>query len=163
MAGSAISEMIFFIAAIMISSAVAVTLIEVVDEYSEDLSDEASILRWEMRSDMTFINDPLHIPYNSSTGNLTLYVKNTGTGDLSLGDLVISINGTTKTGNDIMKTILGGGASWSPGKTVQVNMNVPGMNEDMDYHGWGTTSGITSSGGRRGTAQDTLVFRIWEV
>ncbi len=163
MAGSAVSEIIFFIAAIMISSAVAVTLVEVVDNFSADLGDEASVLRWEMRTNMEVINDPMYIPYDTSDGNLTLYLKNTGSGDLSVDDIIISANGTTDAGNDIWTKLLGGGNEWEPGKTVQVNFRVSGLREGVDYNGWAATSGKTSSGSIRGTAQDTIIFQIKEV
>ncbi len=93
---------------------------------------------------------------------MTFYIKNTGTGDLSTDDLLISVNGTVATGSDLWTVLLDAGNTWSPGKTIQVNMLATGLQEDVDYHGWGSTSGITSSGGRRGTTQETFVFRIWE-
>ena len=163
MAGSAVSEMIFFIAAIMISSAVAVTLVEIVDEFSEDLGEEASVLRWEMRTNLEVINDPMYIPYDTSDGNLTLYLKNTGSGDLSVDDIIVSANGTTDAGNDIWTRLLGGESTWEPGKTVQVNFIVSGLIEGIDYNGWAVTSGKTSSGSIRGSAMDTFIFQIKEV
>jgi flagellar protein FlaG len=163
MAGSAVSELIFFIAAILISSAVAVTLIEVIDEYSGDLKDEASVLRWEMRSDMIMVNDMGNVPYESSTGNITFYLKNTGTGDLSTEDIVISANRTIGTGSNLTVTLLGGGRAWSPGKTVQANLLVPNLEEGVDYYGWATTSGLTDEGKRRGNTDAPFVFRIREV
>lgn len=163
MAGSAISEMIFFIAAIMISSAVAVTLIGVIDDYSEDLGEEASVLRWEMRSQMKVINDPMYIPYDTSNGNLTFYVKNTGTGDLSIDELVVSANGTTGSTSTMWTRTLNGDEDWKPGSTIEVIFRVSGLKQDTDYNGWVYTSGITPTGSPRGTAEDNIVFRIMEV
>jgi flagellar protein FlaG len=160
MAGSAVSELIFFIAAIMISSAVAVTLIDVIDDYSSDLRDEASVLRGEMRSDMILVNDPQNVPYETGTGNITFYFKNTGTGDLSIDDLVVSANRTVGTGSNLTVQLLGGGSRWSPGKTVQANFLAGNMDEGEDYHGWATTSGLTTEEGRRGSTEISFVFRI---
>ena len=161
MAGSAVSELIFFIAAIMISSAVAVTLIDVIDNYSESLGDEAALLRGEMGADMRMINDPMYVPY--SNGTLTIYLKNTGTSDLSTEDLVVSANRTVGSGSGITVTLMDNSSVWSPGKTVSVSFSVPNLTEGVDYHGWASTSGLTSGGARRGTARDEFIFRVWEV
>jgi flagellar protein FlaG len=163
MAGSAVSELIFFIAAILISSAVAVTLIEVIDDYSGDLSDEASVLRWEMRSDMILVNDMQNVPYQVGTGNITFYLKNTGTGDLSTEDIVISANRTVGTGTNLTVKLLSGDSKWSPGETIQANMIVSNLEEETDYYGWATTSGLTTEGKRRGSTEVSFVFRIREV
>lgn len=163
MAGSAASELIFFIAAILISSAVAVTLIDVVGNYSEDMEDEASLLRWEMKAKVRVINDPMYVPYDRTDGNLTLYLKNTGTSDLSTNDIVAAANGTTRAGDDVWVSIVDGGSRWSPGDTVKVNFRVSGLEEGVDYNGWVSSNGLTSTGIRRGSAEDSFVFRIREV
>ncbi|MGA1820468.1 MAG: hypothetical protein ACMUHU_05600 [Thermoplasmatota archaeon] len=163
MAGTSISEMIFFIAAILVSSAVAVTLIEVIDRYTDEISDEASVVEGEMRSRMTIINDPLYVIYDTSDGNLTFYLKNTGTGDLSKDDIVVSANGTTKAGSEIWAAQLGDGSTWRPGDVVEVKFRVPGLKEGIDYKGWATTSGISEKGFIRGTTQASIVFMIEEV
>jgi flagellar protein FlaG len=163
MAGNAASELIFFIAAIMISSVVAVTLIDVVGEYSDNIEDEASLLKWDMKAKVKVINDPMYVPYDTSDGNLTIYVKNTGTSDLSVDEIVIGANGTARADTEIWVSIVSGGSKWSPGETVKVNFRVPNLEEDIDYHGWVSTNGLTSSGVRSGSAEDSFVFRIMEV
>jgi flagellar protein FlaG len=163
MAGTSISEMIFFIAAIMVSSAVAVTLIGVIDRYTDEISEEASVLEGEMRSRLTIINDPLFVEYDTSDGNLTFYLKNTGTGDLSVQDIVVSANGTTRAGSDLWATLLGNSSIWKPGDVVEVTFRVPNLNEAHDYNGWASTSGITEKGIVRGSAQTTILFRIRSV
>jgi len=163
MAGTSISEMIFFIAAILVSSAVAVTLIEVIDRYTDEISDQASVVEGEMQSRITIINDPSYVLYDTSDGNLTFYLKNTGTGDLSIQDIVVSANGTTKAGSDIWVTQLGNGSGWRPGDVVEVKFRVPGLREDVDYYGWASTSGITDKGLVRGSTETSLVFMVKEV
>ncbi|MGA1821306.1 MAG: hypothetical protein ACMUIG_02120 [Thermoplasmatota archaeon] len=160
MAGNSVSEMIFFIAAIMISSVVAVTLIEIIDDYSSDLRNEASLLKGEMSSRVTIINDPLNVPYTNSSSELVFYLKNTGTGDLSTSDIVLSANGTTAAGSDVTVNVLGGGNRWYPGVVVEASFNVTGLLEGMDYQGWVSTSGISETGQIRGHAEDTITFRI---
>ena len=163
MAGTSVSELIFFIAAIMVSSAVAVTMIEVIDRYAEEVSDQASVVEGEMRSRMTIINDPLYVQYYTNDTNLTYYIKNTGSGDLSTEDIVVSANGTTRAGNDLWVTLLGGSSDWRPGDTVEVTFRVPSLHEGVDYNGWASTSGITETQQVRGSAQDIFIFQVKEV
>jgi archaellum component FlaG (FlaF/FlaG flagellin family) len=162
MAGTAVSEMIFFIAAILVSSAVAVTLIEVIDQYADDVSDNAQVVEGEMRSRMTIINDPLYIPYDTTETNITYYIKNTGTISLSTEDLVVSANGTTKAGSDLWIRLLGGSSVWMPGDTIEVIFRAPNLREGVDYNGWASTSGITDNDQIRGSAQDTIIFQVKE-
>jgi flagellar protein FlaG len=160
MAGSSISEMIFFIAAILVSSAVAITLIGVIDQYADEISDEASLMEGEMRSRMNIINDPLYVVYDTSSSNLTYYLKNTGTSELSMDNIVVSANGTAKAGDDISVGLMGNISTWRPGDTVEVTFTVPNLREGVDYNGWASTSGLSDKGQVRGSAQDTFVFRI---
>jgi archaellum component FlaG (FlaF/FlaG flagellin family) len=132
----------------------------VIDSYSDEVSDEASILEGEMRSRMTIINDPLYVQYVNSTGNLTFYIKNTGTADLSLDELVVSANGTARSGNNISITMLGSSSAWKPGGTIQVTFNAPGLREGVDYVGWTSTSGLLDNKQVRGSAQDIMIFQI---
>jgi len=159
MAGTAVSELIFFIAALLISASVAGVFITIVDEYAEDLEDEASLLKQDMRSSLKVINDQKAVPYENSSGNLTFYLKNVGLGELSTADIVVSANGTTSAGDDIKVKVVGG-SEWSPGRVVEVIFKVSGMKEGVDYHGWASTSGISEKGVIRGHTQDMIVFRI---
>jgi len=155
--------MIFFIAAIIVSSAVALTLVEVIDTYAENIGYEASLVEGEMRSRVTIINDPLFVLYDKSDANLTFYLKNTGTVDLSMQDIVVSANGTGKGGNDIRVDLMGNGTRWGPGDVVEVVFRVPNLKEDVDYSGWASTSGLTEKGTASGSADDSIIFRIREV
>lgn len=163
MAGTAISELIFFMTALMISSAVALVLVDVMDRYAEDIEQSSSALKGDMQSRVTFINDPLNVPYDKDTGNLTYYLKNTGTGTLSMTDIVVSANGTALSGDSISVRLLSGGSRWSSGSTVEVVFPVRGLTTSMDVHGWASTSGMSDGGASRGSAQDTFVFRTREV
>ncbi|MEA3559271.1 MAG: hypothetical protein U9R75_08470 [Candidatus Thermoplasmatota archaeon] len=163
MAGNSVSELIFFIAAILVSSAVAISLIEVIDSYSDEISDQASLLNVEMGSSIEIINDPMYVNYNTTSSNLTYYLKNVGSRDLSLDDIVVSANGTARSGSNITAVLMGGGSGWSSGDVVEVTFNVPGLRSGLDYPGWASTSGMTEKKIVKGNAQDTIVFRIWGV
>jgi len=163
MAGTAVSELIFFITALMVSSAVALVLVDVIDRYAEDIEESSSALKGDMQSRVTFINDPLNVPYDPASGNLTYYLKNTGTGALSMTDIVVSANGTALSGTSVSVKLLSGGARWSSGSTVEVVFPVKGLTTSMDVIGWASTSGLNSAGASRGSAEDSFVFRVREV
>jgi flagellar protein FlaG len=160
MAGTTISELIFFIAAILISTTVAVAFIQVADDYSEGISDEARLLRSEMGSKLTIINDPGKVPYDRSTSNLTFYLKNTGSGELSVKDIVVSANGTAASGSKIKTQVLDGGSIWSPGDVVEVKFTVKNLRAGVDYDGWASTSALTEGGIPMGSTQSALTFRV---
>jgi archaellum component FlaG (FlaF/FlaG flagellin family) len=163
MAGTAVSELIFFITALLVSSTVALVLVDVIDRYAEDLEESSSVLKGDMQSRLSIINDPLNVQYDPDTGNLTYYLKNTGTGALSMTDIVVSANGTALSGDSITVKQLSGGTKWSSGSTVEVVFPVKGLTGSMDVQGWASTSGLNSAGASRGSAQDSFVFRVREV
>jgi archaellum component FlaG (FlaF/FlaG flagellin family) len=160
MAGTAISELIFFIAAILISTTVAVSFIKVADVYSESISDEASMIESEIGSKMAIINDQARVPYDKATSNLTFYIKNTGASDLSIKDLVVSANGTASSGTKIKTRMMDGGSIWTPGDVVEVVFTVKNLRSGIDYDGWASTSGLSDGGAPMGSAQSTIMFRI---
>lgn len=152
--------MIFFIAALLIAATVASVFITIADDLSSDLEDEAERMRQEVRSHLVMINDPGNVPYENSTGNVTFYLMNVGIGDLSMDDIVVSANGTTSGGSSIAVRLIGGGAIWSPGGVVEVNFTSSGLVEEVDYHGFASTAGVTSGGKISGHSQDIIIFRI---
>jgi flagellar protein FlaG len=160
MAGTTVSEMIFFIAAIVISSMIAVVLIDIVGDFSANLGDEASVLRGEMQSRLDIINDQMNVPYDNSTSTVTFYVMNTGTGELDAESLVVAANGTTAAGSGLEARFMGGERRWLPGVVMEVNFTVDSLAEDIDYNGWASTSGISDRGEIRGHTTDSFVFRI---
>jgi hypothetical protein len=80
-----------------------------------------------------------------------------------MNDLVVSANGSALSGTSISVKLLSGGPTWNSGSTVEVVFAAKGLTTAMDVHGWASTSGLGDSGGPRGSAQTTFVFRIREV
>lgn len=160
MASESISQLIWFIATVLITTSVALLFIDIIDDYGGVLTERASRLRGEVSADLEIINDPLAVPYENSTGNITFYIKNTGSIRLSIVDLVVAANGVARGGGEISTRILGGGGEWDPGKVLVANFNVGNLTRGVDYHGWAQTSGITEGGKLAGTAWDTIEFQI---
>lgn len=159
MASESISQLIWFIATVLITTSVALLFIDVIDDYGRVLTDRSSRLRGEIAADLEIINDPLAVPYDNTTGNITFYIKNTGSIRLSVEDLVVAANGVARGGSEVTTRVLGGG-DWDPGKVLVVSFNVGNLSRGVDYHGWVETSGVTEGGKLAGTAWDTIEFQI---
>ncbi|RLF56087.1 MAG: hypothetical protein DRN35_03785 [Thermoplasmata archaeon] len=159
MASESISQLIWFIATVLITTSVALLFINIIDDYGGVLTERASRLRGEVSADLEIINDPMAVPYDNTTGNITFYIKNTGSIRLSIVDLVVAANGVARGGSEISTRILGGG-EWDPGKVLVTSFNVGNLTWGVDYHGWAQTSGITEGGKLAGTAWDTIEFQI---
>jgi len=139
---------------------VAFAFVSIADTFSQRLEDEAVQLKAEMGSSMVLINDPANVPYDRTTTNLSFYLKNSGSSELSLEDIVVSANGTAVPSSDLWAEHLEGGSRWLPGDVVQVRFHVPSLRTGVDYPGWASTSGLTDGGSPRGSAQDSFAFRI---
>jgi archaellum component FlaG (FlaF/FlaG flagellin family) len=94
MASEAVSSMILFIGAVAAAGAVAVALGVTTAHYTTGLRDRTSHIESELSTRIAIVNDPAHVPNNP----VILYVKNTGSTDLTLADFVILYDGTQRTG-----------------------------------------------------------------
>ena len=72
----------------------------------------------ELASDITILNDPTNMVYESSTRNLTLYIQNTGSLTIDTSLVEVYINGTYR--STASATLLGGASSWQPSKSLQI-------------------------------------------
>jgi flagellar protein FlaG len=76
MAGEAITQLIFFIGAIVIAVGVIGVVTTNVHSISASYDMGSKTLADQLKTDITIINDPAMIPYTSS--NYSFFVKNTG-------------------------------------------------------------------------------------
>ena len=79
-AGGPASELIMFIVAILVAGSVAGALAYVTNDIAQGIHIKGSILANQLRTDFAIINDPNHIPVNTSTTPYTykFYIKNIG-------------------------------------------------------------------------------------
>jgi len=145
MASTSASQMVLFIAALVISSAVAAVMMNTVGELSGVLGQKNRVLVESIKDDITIINDPGNI----STNPLKIYVKNTGLSTIPIDKKLVDvlIDGVYQTNYSISS--LSGNTEWEPGDVVEFDINV-----------------TLSSGSHivriyiRGTAWDELRFRV---
>lgn len=95
MASTPVSEIIFFIAALVISSMIAGVMITSIQETSIVFDQRSKSLAENIRDDITIINDPDNVANNP----LIIYVKNTGDSSLAADKKVFDVllNGTYNT------------------------------------------------------------------
>jgi flagellar protein FlaG len=130
-ASVSVSHLIIFIAAMLVAGSVAGLLTTTVDDIGNAIEDQGFSTSDEIRSDITIINDAGAT--QTESGNVTLYVKNTGSSELSTqpDDIDILINGQFVTGIGSGRVALLDGAEvWSEGEVVEIIVDVTGVDID---------------------------------
>jgi flagellar protein FlaG len=125
MAGASVSEMILFIAALVVAASVAGTLTTQVDRVSDSISARSLDVSNEIRADITIVSDAGAQVYDrNGQGNVTLYVRNTGSSDLPTDpdSIDVLMNGTYV--SNVHVTVTTGGPGWSQGGVVNVSFTV---------------------------------------
>lgn len=130
MASVSVSQLILFIAAILVATSVAGLLTNTVDDISRAIEDQGLSTSNEIRSEITIINDPGATEIDS--GNVTLYVKNTGNSELSTqpGNIDILINGiyvADLQSGDI--TLLNGATVWGQSEVAKINVTADNVDD----------------------------------
>jgi flagellar protein FlaG len=147
-AGTSATEMVFFIASIVIALNVVGAIFLNVQSVSNAVTIGSKTLTEQLWTDITVINDPDRILYSSP--NYTFYVKNTGAQGLGTEYLNVIIDGTLISNDDLDKTIIGGDQTWLTGDVLKINVTVGALvpgSHDLRV--------ITANG-----IEDTFSFRI---
>lgn len=139
------TQMIFFVASIIVAVSIAATIIGVTGLMTEEMRTKANNAASEMGSSIVFVNDPRHVPYEG--GVITFYIKNTGETAQSYQKLIIFIDGEYR---DFNASIVGSsGGNWVTGGVLEVTATIALDNGDH------TAKAILSNG-----VSDTLDFRL---
>ncbi|ESP89525.1 flagellin [Candidatus Halobonum tyrrellensis] len=128
MAGASISEMILFIAALVVAASVAGTLTSEVAHVGDAISARSLDVADQVRSDVEVVSDPAVGVYNTSgDGNVTVYVRNTGSSTLPTGadGVDVLLDGRYRT--DVRLTVVDGGDTWARGSVVRLDVPAPGL------------------------------------
>ncbi|MCE5296658.1 MAG: hypothetical protein LLG16_06090 [Euryarchaeota archaeon] len=143
---AAISQTVFFIAAIVVAASLAGVIIGVGFQMGEKIEDQADALGDSIATDIVIINDPTMMPY--SDGELTIYVENIGTSVMGTYDVMVMLDGVY---NNETAARLDGSSSkeWGPSTILVLTV---GADIDEGDH---TIKVITGSG-----RSDTFLFRV---
>ena len=118
------TKSIFFIAAVIVAVTLAGIFTTITYKLSSDIGVRSDIVSSVLKSDITIINDPESVPYNSTTEELIIYVKNTGKNILYTSKVTIIIDGLVIPDSNITATIMGGEENWSPDTVVDFHIYV---------------------------------------
>ncbi len=142
--GVSASHMIFFIAALVIATAVVGTLHNSAGKLSGGIDTKSDALHDELTSDLRIINDPAEV----SSDPLVVYALNTGSKTLDPEGVVLLIDGVIHSA--ITTDVLDGDAMWRPGEVLEITAdgtNLPGGDHRVRV--------VAESG-----ASDTLRFNV---
>ncbi|WP_135609954.1 flagellin [Methanococcoides sp. AM1] len=123
-AETAITHMIFFIAAILIAMTVIVVMTSNVQSLTGATASSSKVLSEQIKTDITIISDPEIIPYNSTSKEYTFYAKNTGRTDLDTEYLDVFIDGLYVDQENLEMDFFDQDVLWRPGDTLEINMKV---------------------------------------
>jgi flagellar protein FlaG len=140
-----ITQMIFFIASIIVAVSIAGTIIGVTGLMAEEMRTKANNAVSEMGSSIVIINDPRRVPYED--GVITLYIKNIGEVTQSYGDLILFIDGQFVEFE--VEKVGSGSDNWVTGGVIEVTATIV---LDAGDH---TAKAILGNG-----VSDTLDFRL---
>ena len=116
MAGDdSISQMIFFIVSIIVAGALAASFIGLTWSMGNAVDDQGDRLVERLDTGIAIINDPVSVPYEA--GNLTIYVKNTGSVAINPSTLSVFVDGQLRSfDHDVM----GADDDWDPGDDLAI-------------------------------------------
>ncbi len=112
------SHLIFFIGTVTVAVVVAGAMSLATSSFVNSLEQKGKRVGDELATDIRILNDPTNMVYNTSSHELTIYVKNTGSKTLQPSLIEVYVNGTYWAPDST--TLLGGASAWQQSKTVQV-------------------------------------------
>ena len=124
------THLIFFIAAMVIASALVGGFYVVIDNLNDGMVARSEAEQKSIRSRVEIINDLVAMPYNNTSKELIVYVKNTGAERLDPNQTVVFIDGLHH--NSTVK-LLGGAGNWTPGVTLEVTVEDCYFAADSDH------------------------------
>jgi archaeal flagellar protein FlaG len=145
MSDSSTTQVIFFVAAIVVAASLAGVFIGLSSNMAEAVEKRANNFSDKLDTSIKIINDPAIVPYQDS--NLTIYIKNTGSNQILPTDILVMIDG--KDVNSSSWTIIGGSEEWAPSIVLEVHLNIILANGDH------TAKVVVSNG-----ISDSMGFRI---
>ena len=148
MAATSATHLIFFIAATMLAVVLVGSFAYIINDLNDAMEARGIAESKSIRSRVEIINDLVAMPYNNTSKELDIYVKNTGAEVLFENQTLMLIDGID---HNYTTRIVGGGSDWTPGVTVVFTVEDCYFAADSDHF----VKVITSYG-----AADTKEFGI---
>lgn len=122
MPGTSASHAIFFIASLIVATAIAGVFMGTSIKFSNDLKTKGNAYSNQINTEVTIINDPSAMPYDSTNQTLILYVKNVGTTSLFPNITRVLIDGNYSASANLTFRLLDGATSWSNEVTLEITV-----------------------------------------
>jgi len=122
MPGTSASQMIFFIAAMIVATAVAGVFVTTTINLAKDIKEAATEEGIQFNTQIAIINDPSKMPYNDTCSTLIIYVKNIGSTVLGNKTVIILLNGTYFTRDNMTFRLLDGAAEWGKEVILEITL-----------------------------------------
>ncbi len=133
-AETAITHMIFFIAALMLAISAVAFISADVQSMIASSGTSSKVLSEQMRTDITVVNDPELIPYNNISSKYTFYAKNTGKTELVPQYVTVLVDGIMIEPVDVDIGLMDGDVIWRPGDILTLNVTTtPSPLESGDH------------------------------
>ena len=115
MPSTSATQLIFFIAAILIAVSLVGVFTVVTNDLKDALENRAETERTSVRSKVEIINDLVAMPYNNTSKTMDVYIKNVGAQRLFPNDPLRLIDGID---HNYTWRMVGGGTNWTQGATA---------------------------------------------
>ena len=122
MPATATSQLIFFIAAVVVASAVAGIFVTTTLNLSRGIQDQTNERVKELNTRIAVINDASAMPYNATAGTLILYVKNIGKTALDQNQTRVLLDGNLSASDNLTFRLLDNATDWSNEAVVEVTV-----------------------------------------
>jgi len=119
MPATSATHLVFFIAAMVIAASLVGAFYLVIDNLNDAMVARSEAEQRSVRSRVEIINDLVAMPYNNTSKELTVYVKNTGAERLDPNQTVVFIDGLH---HNSTWRLVGGGADWAVGATLELTV-----------------------------------------
>ena len=133
-AETAITHMIFFIAAIVLAMGAVTVISADVQSIVSSSSVSSKLLSEQMRTDITIINDPDIIYYNNVSNYYTFYAMNSGKTELAPEYITVLVDGLYIHPSDVDASLQDGDVTWRPGDILILNVStIPNPLDSGDH------------------------------
>jgi archaellum component FlaG (FlaF/FlaG flagellin family) len=122
MPATATSQLIFFIAAVVVASAVAGVFVTTTLNLSHSIRDQTNDRMKELNTRIAVINDASAMPYNATAGTLVLYVSNIGKTVLDQNKTLVFLDGNLSTSDNMTFRLLDNASEWSNEVVLEVTV-----------------------------------------
>ena len=116
--------MILFIASMLVAASVAGVFTDTVGQLSNAIDDQGLQVSQDVRTDVEIISDSgSDAVYDTTTDNITIHVKNTGSQTLAAESSAVNVFVNGKFETDVNVTLLADGVNWRPDTVVKVEID----------------------------------------